>query len=77
MVEETLNEEGLLSRCCEAPLEGAPKDYMYAVKNPDTRWFVCSECGAHWGYHRMKGTWKVDPYDYTENPKVRAALNLD
>lgn len=69
--------EDLVSRCCEAALQDAPDDYSYKTKNPDTRWFVCSECGAHWGYHRMKGNWKVDPYDYTNNPKVKAALGLD
>ena len=72
----TEEREALISRCCEVALEAAPRSYRYVTKNPDTRWFVCSDCGAHWGYHRMKGTWKVDPYDYTNNPKVKAALGL-
>lgn len=69
--------EGLASRCCEAPLEDAPKDYKYVKLNPDTRWYLCSECRAHWGYHRMRKNWRVDPYDYSNNSKVRAALGLD
>jgi hypothetical protein len=65
------------SRCCDVPLVDCAEDYRYRAHNPDTRWFQCPECGAHWGRHRMKGTWKVDPYDYTNNPKVRAALGLE
>jgi hypothetical protein len=76
MAEERTYED-IRSRCCDAALADAPDGYMYKVKNPDTRWFVCSDCGAHWGRHRMKGNWKVDPYDYTDNPKVRAALGLE
>lgn len=64
------------SRCCDVALQDAPSDYMYKQQNPDTRWFVCTGCGAHWGRHRMRGTWKVDPYDYSENDKVKAALGL-
>jgi hypothetical protein len=66
----------LPSRCCEAELQDAPDNYSYKNSNPDTRWFVCSKCGAHWGRHRMGGTWRVDPYDYSNNPKVKAALGL-
>jgi hypothetical protein len=66
----------LISRCCEAELQDVPDDYPLKRLNPDTRWYVCTECGAHWGYHRMKGNWKVDPYDYSNNPKVKAALDL-
>lgn len=76
MSEERSYEE-LASKCCEAVLQDAPANYMYKVKQPDTRWFVCTDCGAHWGYHRMKGTWRVDPFDYTDNPKVKKALGLD
>ena len=75
MAEERIYED-MHSRCCDAELQDAPADYMYKTKNPDTRWYVCTDCGAHWGRHRMKGTWKVDPYDYTDNDKVKAALGL-
>lgn len=69
--------EDLISRCCEAELQDAPDDYQFKKLNPDTRWFVCPDCDAHWGYHRMKGTWKVDPYDYTHNPRVKHILGLE
>lgn len=69
--------EDLHSQCCDAALRDVPPHYVYKIKNPDTRWYMCSECDAHWGYHRMKGTWRVDPYDYTDNVKVRAALGLE
>lgn len=64
------------SKCCDVELQDAPDDYRLKTTNHDTRWFVCTECGAHWGRHRMKGTWRVDPYDYDNNPKVKAALGL-
>ena len=76
MAKETGPTAEFYSQCCDALMDNAPKDYMYVIKNPDTRWFVCTECGAHWGYHRMKANWKVDPYDYTNNPKVRECLGL-
>lgn len=68
--------EDLLSRCCNAELQDAPVDYAYKRNNPDTRWFVCTECSSHWGRHRMRGTWKVDPYDFSNNAHVREALGL-
>ena len=61
---------------CITPLESAPTNYQYARLIPDTRWFYCPDCEAHLGYHRLKGTWKLDPYDYTNNDKLRERIGL-
>lgn len=61
---------------CITPLESAARHYQYARLNPDTRWFYCPDCEAHLGYHRLKGTWKLDPYDYTGNDKLRERIGL-
>ena len=61
---------------CINVLESAPKDYKYARLNPDTRWFFCEDCETHLGYHRMKGIWKIDPYDYSSNNKLRDRIGL-
>lgn len=58
---------------------GPPKlgdNYLYKRTNPDTRWFWCADCGCHLGYHRMKKTWKVDPYDLNVNDKIRGYFGL-
>jgi len=68
--------EDIRSKCCDASMTDAPSDYRFLRMMPDTRWFICDDCGAHWGRHRMKGNWKVDPEDYTHNDKVKAALGL-
>ena len=61
---------------CTNILESADADYQYARLNPDTRWFYCEDCETHVGYHRMKGTWKLDPYDYSNNNKLRERIGL-
>ncbi len=61
---------------CINVLGSAPKNYKYSRLNPDTRWFYCKDCETHVGYHRMKGTWKLDPYDYTHNDKLRERIGL-
>lgn len=57
-------------------LEVAAKDYLYNRLNPDTRWFKCPECDCHIGYHRMKQSWRVDPYDLDFNNKLRECFGL-
>lgn len=78
---ESLNIEGIdnvpVCPLCQTPLDSVPKDYEYARMNPDTRWFWCTGCKAHLGYHRMKGDWKVDPYDLEESPELRAHFGLE
>ena len=75
-----LNIQGIanVSICplCTAKLESAPTDYKYRRLTPDTRWFWCSECEAHLGYHRMKAKWLVDPYDLDKSNKVREHFGL-
>ncbi len=61
---------------CTSLLDKAARDYKYARLNPDTRWFFCPDCESHIGYHRMKGSWKIDPYDYTNNNKLRERIGL-
>ncbi len=61
---------------CTNLLASAEKGYKYARLNPDTRWFFCEDCETHVGYHRMKGTWRIDPYDYTNNDKLRERIGL-
>ncbi len=61
---------------CTSILENAARDYKYRRLNPDTRWFFCEDCESHIGYHRMKGTWRIDPYDYTNNNKLRERIGL-
>ena len=45
MVEERIYPD-IHSKCCDAHLQDAPDDYRYKIKNPDTRWFVCTDCGT-------------------------------
>ena len=61
---------------CIGLLEKAAQGYQYAHLNPDTRWFYCEDCTVHVGYHRMKGNWKIDPYDYSNNNKLRERIGL-
>jgi len=61
---------------CTGLLEKAKADYKYSRLNPDTRWFYCEDCTTHVGYHRMKATWKLDPYDYTNNNVLRERIGL-
>ena len=61
---------------CITTLAKAKKGYRYIILNPDTRWFYCPDCESHVGYHRMKGSWKIDPYDYTNNDKLRERIGL-
>ena len=61
---------------CTTILTSAGSDYKYTTLNPDTRWFYCEDCESHVGYHRMKGSWKIDPYDYTNNDKLRERIGL-
>jgi hypothetical protein len=75
-----LNVEGVrnvpICPLCATELEGAPKEHRYARYNPDTRWFWCSVCEAHLGYHRMKAKWLVDPHDLAQSNKVREHFGL-
>ncbi len=77
----TLNIEGIpnvpVCPICTSVLGGVQKGYRYQRVNPDTRWFFCSECDCHLGYHRMKGRWKIDPYDLDYNNKLREHFGLD
>ena len=79
--DSTLNVEGIpnvpVCPICTSILEGVHKSYSYRRINPDTRWFFCPECECHLGYHRMKGRWKVDPYDLDVNNKIREHFGLD
>ena len=61
---------------CTNVLESAETGYKYTRINPDTRWFWCADCESHVGYHRMKGSWKLDPYDYSSNNKLRERIGL-
>jgi len=61
---------------CTNLLASAEAGYKYARLNPDTRWFFCADCETHVGYHRMKATWRIDPYDYTNNDKLRERIGL-
>lgn len=78
--DSTLNIEGRpnvpLCPMCTEILDVADRNYTYKRNNPDTRWFWCEECECHLGYHRMKRSWKVDPYDLDANNKVRAYFGL-
>lgn len=65
-----------ICRVCQTILEDAAKNYKYRRLNPDTRWFRCPDCEAHYGYHRMKGSWRVSPEDYSNNSKVRERFGL-
>lgn len=64
---DSLNAEGFENKpvcpVCQSYLSNADKSYEYRRSNPDTRWFYCSSCKGHLGYHRMKQRWTVDPYD--------------
>ena len=51
---------------CVSVLSSAEYGYKYSRLNPDTRWFWCSNCEAHLGYHRMKRSWKIDPSDFDQ-----------
>ena len=68
--------EDLHSMCCDAALKDVEQYYVYKIKNPDTRWYACTECDARWGYHRMKKTWSISPQDYSHNEKVKKTLGL-
>ena len=61
---------------CTTVLNDVSKAYTYAQHNPDTRWFWCSACESHLGYHRMKAKWLVDPYDLDQSNKVREHFGL-
>jgi uncharacterized protein with PIN domain len=61
---------------CTNPLESAPDNYIYKKTEPDTRWFYCPDCDCHYGYHRMKGKWKVSPHDLNINDTVREHFGL-
>ena len=61
---------------CTNLLESAASTYQYTRLNPDTRWFFCPDCETHVGYHRMKGNWKIDPYDYSNNNKLRGKIGV-
>lgn len=78
--ELNLNVEGVpnipVCPLCTTALENVPKSYTYARNNPDTRWFWCPTCEGHLGYHRMKGKWKVDPYDLDSSSKLREHFGL-
>ncbi len=78
--DSTLNIEGKpnvpLCPMCTTVLEPATSTYAYKRNNPDTRWFFCPECSCHLGYHRMRKTWKVDPYDLDSNNKIRGYFGL-
>ena len=52
-------------RCpyCGENVESADKRYTYSKLMPDTRWFRCNACEIHYGYHRIKASWSVDPHD--------------
>ena len=77
---ELLNIEGIANvpTCplCQAELGGVSVGYEYKRINPDTRWFWCPGCKAHMWYHRMKGTWKVDPYDLEHSKELRENFGL-
>lgn len=68
---DSLNVDGVENRpvcpVCQGYLEDAERDYEFRRQNPDTRWFYCSGCDGHLGYHRMKKKWKVDPYDLNDS----------
>jgi hypothetical protein len=76
-----LNIEGVpnvpICPLCTTVLEKVEEGYMYARKNPDTRWFWCPTCECHLGYHRMKSKWLVDPYDLDKSNKVREHFGLE
>jgi hypothetical protein len=61
---------------CVEELVNAPSNYMYRKINPDTRWFWCPSCEGHFGYHRMKKKWLIDPFDYDYSNKLRVSLGL-
>ncbi len=61
---------------CTTELGSAPTDYKYRRNVPDTRWFWCEDCGAHFGYHRMKAKWLIDPFDLNNNNKIREHFGL-
>ena len=75
-----LNVEGKpnapLCPMCVEPISTAPEGYMYRKMEPDTRWFYCGACDCHYGYHRMKKTWKVSPHDLDTNNTVREHFGL-
>jgi len=62
---------------CTEELENTPKEYTYAQHNPDTRWFWCSSCQSHLGYHRMKAKWSIDPYDLDKSNTLREHFGLE
>lgn len=78
--DSNLNAEGKanvpLCPLCTTELDNATDTYAYKRHNPDTRWFWCPECECHLGYHRMRGGWKVDPYDLNTNAKIREYFGL-
>ena len=78
--ELNLNIEGIpnapVCPYCTASLENVAKDYARARIEPDTRWFWCPACEGHLGYHRMKGTWRVDPHDLDSSAKLREHFGL-
>ena len=78
--ESNLNIEGKpnapLCPMCTEVLVNAGKNYHYSKSEPDTRWFLCPDCDCHYGYHRMKGVWKVSPHDLDVNDKVRGYYGL-
>lgn len=78
--ELNLNIEGVpntpICPLCTTELAKVAKDYARARIEPDTRWFWCPTCEGHLGYHRMKGKWKVDPYDLDSSSKLREHFGL-
>jgi len=62
---------------CQSYLEDALRDYEYRRTNTDTRWFYCTDCEGHLGYHRMKKRWTVDPYDLNTSASFREFFNID
>ncbi len=79
--DSNLNVEGrpnvALCPMCTEVLDSPPDPYyIYKRNNPDTRWFWCTTCKCHLGYHRMRKKWKVDPYDLNSNETVRGYFGL-
>ena len=78
--ESSLNIEGKENRpicpICQSYLEAAGPDYTYERLNPDTRWFWCETCDGHLGYHRLRRTWSVDPYDLESSAAFKAFFGV-
>ena len=78
--DSNLNIEGLdnvpICPMCTTPLSDVEEGYRYAYNNPDTRWFWCEECKGHFGYHRMKANWRVDPFDLESSDKLKEQFGI-